>query len=148
MCALAGRNFIRIAAVAICLSTLSFAAGVAGDLSIIDPPRSGQRVVLRLPPEIPADAVRAAPLPPLLSTASAEARPAPPARIEEPAVEPEIVNFSEIMAIELAHEPELALEPLLVDIVAPAPKPYRGVAMATEKPRRETPAQGYGVKPA
>jgi hypothetical protein len=73
---LAARNLIRIGAVAVALSTLSFAAGVAGDLSAIDPPRSGERVVLRLPPEIPAGAVRARPLPPLLSTASAEARPA------------------------------------------------------------------------
>jgi hypothetical protein len=60
------------------LSTLSFAAGVAGDLSIIDPPRTGQRVVLRIPPEIPADAIRAGPLPPLMSTASA----AEPVRFE------------------------------------------------------------------
>jgi hypothetical protein len=71
---LGGKTFIRIAAMAVCLSTLSFAAGVAGDLSIIDPPRSGQRVVLRIPPELPADAVRAAPLPPLISTASAARR--------------------------------------------------------------------------
>jgi hypothetical protein len=47
---------------------------VAGDLSIIDPPRSGQRVVLRIPPELPADTVRAAPLPPLISTAAAAER--------------------------------------------------------------------------
>lgn len=64
------RNFIRVTALAVGLSTLSFAAGVAGDLSLADPPNYGQRVVLRLPPELPADSVRAAPL---LSTASAEA---------------------------------------------------------------------------
>lgn len=52
------------------LSTLSFAAGVAGDLSLADGPTFGARVVLRIPPEIPADAIRARPL---VSTASAEA---------------------------------------------------------------------------
>lgn len=51
-----------MAAVALMLSTLSFAAGVAGDLSVIDPPTSGQRVVLRLPPELPTDTPRAGPL--------------------------------------------------------------------------------------
>jgi hypothetical protein len=56
------------------LSTLSFAVGVAGDLSLADPPNFGERVVLRLPPELPADTVRAAALP-ALSTASADARP-------------------------------------------------------------------------
>lgn len=56
------------------LSTLSFAAGIAGDLSMADPPNYGERVVLRLPPEIPADAPRAGPLPSLLSTASAAER--------------------------------------------------------------------------
>lgn len=64
------QTFIRIAAVAIALSTLSFAAGVAGDLSNLDQARSGQRVVLRIPPEIPTDAVRAGPLAPVISTAS------------------------------------------------------------------------------
>jgi hypothetical protein len=74
----AGQSLIRVAALALGLSTLSFAAGVAGDLSIIDPPRTGQRVVLRIPPEIPADAIRAGPLPSLVSTASA----AEPVRFE------------------------------------------------------------------
>lgn len=64
------RNFIRVTAVAVGLSTLSFAAGVAGDLSISQTPNYGERVVLRLPPAIPEDAPRAAPL---LSTAAAEA---------------------------------------------------------------------------
>ena len=65
-------NLFRIAATAVVLSTISFAAGVAGDLS--EPPRSGVRVVMRIPPEIPADAIRAAPLPPrLVSTSTAEA---------------------------------------------------------------------------
>lgn len=52
------------------LSTLSFAAGVAGDLSLADGPTSGARVVLRIPPEIPADAIRARPL---VSTSAAQA---------------------------------------------------------------------------
>jgi hypothetical protein len=65
-------NLLRIAATAVALSTISFAAGVAGDLS--EPPRSGVRVVMRIPPEIPADAIRAAPLPPrLVATSTAEA---------------------------------------------------------------------------
>ncbi len=68
-------NFIRVVATALVLSTLSFAAGVAGDLTPADGPTSGVPGVLRLPPEIPAYAPRAAPLPPLLSTASAEALP-------------------------------------------------------------------------
>jgi hypothetical protein len=66
-----GHNVIRVAAAALMLSTLSFAAGVAGDLS--GPPRSGERVVVRIPPELPPDTVRAAPLPPLTRTATAAA---------------------------------------------------------------------------
>jgi hypothetical protein len=66
-------NLVRVVATALVLSTLSFAVGVAGDLS--DPPNYGERVVLRLPPAIPADAPRAGPLQPLLVTASAEALP-------------------------------------------------------------------------
>lgn len=65
------RNFVRVVAVAVGLSTLSFAAGVAGDLSLADPPNFGERVVVRLPPELPSNAVRAAPLP-TLSTGSIE----------------------------------------------------------------------------
>lgn len=75
------RNFIRVVAVAVALSTLSFAAGVAGDLSLADPPNFGERVVLRLPPELPVDSARAGPLPPVLSTASAEAAPLPRRRV-------------------------------------------------------------------
>jgi len=60
---------IRVLAVALGLSTLSFAAGVAGDLTMIDPPSSGERVVLRIPPELPADTPRAGPL----RTAAADA---------------------------------------------------------------------------
>lgn len=75
-------NLIRVVATALVLSTLSFAAGVAGDLSLADGPRSGARVVLRIPPELPPETPRAAPLP-LVTTASAEARPRlQPVRLE------------------------------------------------------------------
>lgn len=66
-------GLLRVVAAAFVLSTLSFAAGVAGDLSLTER-TSGTRVVLRIPPEIPADAPRAAPL---LSTAAAAATPMP-----------------------------------------------------------------------
>lgn len=85
-------NVLRVVAAALVLSTLSFAAGVAGDLSLATPPNYGERVVLRLPPEVPADAVRAAPLPRLSTVrASAARRPIEVsayavALLEEPAV--------------------------------------------------------------
>jgi hypothetical protein len=66
-------NLFRVVTTAFALSTLSFAAGVAGDLSMAEPPNHGTRVVLRIPPELPEDTVRAAPIA-LLSTAAAEAR--------------------------------------------------------------------------
>jgi hypothetical protein len=66
-------NLIRVVATAFALSTLSFAAGVAGDLSMAEPPNHGTRVVLRIPPELPEDSPRAAPIA-LLSTPAAEAR--------------------------------------------------------------------------
>jgi hypothetical protein len=66
-------NLIRVVGTAFALSTLSFAAGVAGDLSMNEPPNHGVRVVVRIPPELPADTPRAAPIA-LLSTPSAEAR--------------------------------------------------------------------------
>lgn len=65
-------NLIRVVAAALALSTLSFAAGVAGDLSLADGPTHGARVVLRIPPELPADTPRAAPIA-LISTSAAEA---------------------------------------------------------------------------
>ena len=66
-------NLFRVVTAALALSTLSFAAGVAGDLSLADGPTQGTRVVLRIPPELPTDTVRAAPIA-LISTAAAEAR--------------------------------------------------------------------------
>lgn len=108
MTAVAGQNFLRVAVVALGLSTLSFAAGIAGDLT--DPPRSGQRVVLRIPPEIPADAPRARPL---LSTASAEAAPLRSVRRAHRA--------ALVEAVQVAHEELFDLTPATFEIAAPAP---------------------------
>jgi len=137
MPALAGQNFLRIAVVALGLSTLSFAAGVAGDLTIIDPPRSGQRVVLRIPPEIPVDAVRAVPLPPLLSTASAEAS----------IVAPRFETVSQLQLIEFAHEPEL-LDSAVAVAVERQEKPQADLVLASAKPNADEPFQANGAKPA
>ena len=81
-------GLLRVVAAAFVLSTLSFAAGVAGDLSLTQEQTSGQRVVLRIPPEIPADAPRAVPL---LSTASAAASPLTPRRAR--VASPEAAEF-------------------------------------------------------
>lgn len=62
---------MRVLFAAIALSALSFVAGVAGDLS--RPANTGASVTLRIPPPIPADAPRAAPLPPLRTAAAAAA---------------------------------------------------------------------------
>lgn len=62
---------MRIIIAAVALTALSFLAGVAGDLSA-PPANAGQSVTLRIPPPIPADAPRAAPLP-VISTRSANA---------------------------------------------------------------------------
>lgn len=132
------RNIIRIAAVAVCLSTLSFAAGVAGDLSIIDPPRSGQRVVLRIPPEIPADAVRAAPLPPLLSTASAEA--STPVRRSSRA--------RLIEAVERAHEPAHAVTAILIEAALSSEKPRQDFVRVGQKPAPQLASKPDETKPA
>lgn len=86
--ALFGKNLIRIGAAALALCTLSFAAGIAGDLA--EPPRSGVRVVVRIPPELPEDAVRAGPIAQITtSTASAAVPHRPPRqlRVETPVVE-------------------------------------------------------------
>jgi hypothetical protein len=135
---LAAQNFIRIAAVALCLSTLSFAAGVAGDLSIIDPPRSGQRVVLRIPPEIPSDAPRAAPL---LSTASAEA-----AQLIAPRRHAARNRLMEI--VELAHEPEHATDIALLTPVVLQEKPRYDPLRVGQKPRSELASKPDETKPA
>jgi len=64
---------MRVLFAALALCVLSFAAGIAGDLSIAAP--TPPSVILHLPPPIPANAVRAHPLPPL-TTATAQAEPA------------------------------------------------------------------------
>jgi hypothetical protein len=133
MTALAGQNIFRIAAVALGLSTLSFAAGIAGDLT--EPPRSGQRVVLRIPPAIPADAPRARPL---LSTASAEAM---PIRSVHRAHRAALVE-----AVQVAHEDSFDLTPAAFEIaVASPPKP---LADPRVKQRREAPSEPYATKVA
>jgi hypothetical protein len=63
---------MRVLFAALALSVLSFAAGIAGDLSIAAP--TPPSVILHLPPPIAANAVRAHPLPPL-TTATARAEP-------------------------------------------------------------------------
>lgn len=77
--ALVNRNVIRIAAAAVVLTTLSFAAGVAGDLSA--PPSSGERVVVRIPPERPPEIPHAATLPTLTAAASAAEVQRPPRQL-------------------------------------------------------------------
>lgn len=125
---LAVQSFFRVAVVAIGLSTLSFAAGVAGDLSITEPPTSGQRVVLRIPPEIPADAPRARPL---LSTASAIAGPVRRARHAVAEAPVEVSRLVE--SVQAAHELEFE----------PTPIAFEVAALQTAKPQVQNP-----VKPA
>lgn len=88
-----GKNAIRIGAIALALCTLSFAAGIAGDLA--EPPRSGVRVVVRIPPELPQDAVRAGPIAGMMATSAAAAaapyRAPRQLRAAQPAVEAEEV---------------------------------------------------------
>jgi hypothetical protein len=124
MAALVGQNILRVAVVALGLSTLSFAAGVAGDLSIIEPPTSGQRVVLRIPPEIPDDAPRAHPI---LSTASAEATPMRYVRRQRRDEMRALIEN-----VQVAHEDGFELTPIAFEIAA----------LPEQKPQRPT-----GVKP-
>lgn len=138
MAALAVQNILRVAAVAIGLTTLSFAAGVAGDLSIIEPPRSGQRVVLRIPPEIPDDAPRARPI---LSTASAEATPLRHVRRQR---REELRALVEI--VHVAHESGFELTPIAFEIAAlPEQKPQQP---SGGKPVPEAPLQAHETKAA
>jgi hypothetical protein len=69
------RALMRVVLAALGLSALSFAAGVAGDLSVASP--APPSVIVAIPP-LPPNAVRAHPLPPLIDAASAaEEAPAP-----------------------------------------------------------------------
>ncbi len=130
---MAGQNIFRIAAVALGLSTLSFAAGIAGDLT--EPPTSGQRVVLRIPPAIPADAPRARTL---LSTASAEAAPIRSARRAHRA--------ALVEAVQVAHEDSFDLTPAAFEIAAPAPT--KPLADPGVKPQGEARSEPYATKVA
>lgn len=71
------RNVIRVAAAAVVLTALSFAAGVAGDLAA--PPSSGERVLVRIPPEQPEEIPQATTL--LTRTASAAEVQRPPRQL-------------------------------------------------------------------
>jgi hypothetical protein len=128
-------NLVRVVAATFVLSTLSFAAGVAGDLSLTETPNHGTRVVLRIPPELPADTPRAAPLAPLLSTASAEAstprrdrraiRLAAVLRAHEDAIE-----YASFTAIEPIAPPRVKPTPIADPSVAPTLKGRQKVSLA------------------
>ncbi len=138
MAALAVQNILRVAVVALGLSTLSFAAGVAGDLSIIEPPRSGQRVVLRIPPEIPVDAPRARPI---LSTASAEATPVRQLRRQRREEMRALVE-----SVQVAHENGFEFTAIAFEMAAlPEQKPQRPSGV---KPVPEAPLQANETKAA
>ena len=105
-------TLFRVVTTALVLSTLSFAAGVAGDLS--EGPTSGARVVLRIPPQLPADTARAAPIA-LLSTSAAQAfeirrqvqaaRFEPIAALEMPLYEQELIALPKLqLPFEPKHE--------------------------------------------
>ena len=89
--ALFGKSILRIGAIALALCTLTFAAGVAGDLA--EPARSGVRVVVRIPPELPQDTLRAGPIAGVMTSTASAAVPqrAPRQLRQEPVVEAEDV---------------------------------------------------------
>lgn len=104
-------NLIRVVAAALALSTLSFAAGVAGDLSLANGPTHGTRVVLRIPPELPEDTPRAAPIA-LISTPAAEAR-------DARAVRPRMPRERIVPLEKPPHEQALTSSPKLNPDLAP-----------------------------
>jgi hypothetical protein len=126
-------GLLRVVAAAFVLSTLSFAAGVAGDLSLTQQ-TSGTRVVLRIPPEIPTDAPRAAPL---LSTASADARPMPRQRAR-------LVSVESAETAELVHAAFAPLESeaakpdavQVMPVLSSKPKDNPDFAFQAEKNRK------------
>ncbi|MBL8543575.1 MAG: hypothetical protein JNJ63_07165 [Hyphomonadaceae bacterium] len=121
MSGLISRNLIRVCAAALALSTLSFAAGVAGDLSEVRQ-RSGERVVLRIPPELPANTPRAGPLPPRTpSAAAAERRPAEPRATAAPDREAALQPLSVSEAFAMLEGGPLE-SPQTLDVIE-APKP-------------------------
>jgi|CXWL01.1.fsa_nt_gi hypothetical protein len=106
---------MRIVFAALALCALSFVAGIAGDLSTASSSptaRSGQSVVLLLPP----DTVRAGPLPPLQEAAieapQAPALRAPRARTLELIAAPALIPLEKPRAIDIAFtikdNPDLA----------------------------------------
>lgn len=103
-------NCLRVLAVALVLTTLSFAAGIAGDLSM-ERATTGQSVVMRIPPELPADSPRAGPIQPVVRTAAAEARPllagAPAALSVDNAVAPMEKPHSAHAAAQTKVEPKV-----------------------------------------
>lgn len=102
-------NLFRVVTTALVLSTLSFAAGVAGDLS--EGPTSGARVVLRIPPQLPSDTVRAAPIA-LLSTPAAQAG--------EFRARLQTVRFEPVVSLEMPlHQQELIALPKLQEAFEP-----------------------------
>lgn len=118
---------IRVLAAALALSTLSFAAGVAGDLSVVAERTSGARVVLRIPPELPADTPRAAPLP-MLTPVSLSTSHRPPARrlafATATAAAAEIEEIVVPRAVIKAHD-ELTHSMPKAEPARPAQKPQR-----------------------
>lgn len=76
---------LRIIALAMAISTLSFAAGMAGDLST-PPPASGARVVVAIPPT--ARVAHAPQASPLLATQAAQALTIRPVRVAYAAPRP------------------------------------------------------------
>lgn len=102
-------NIFRVVSTALVLSTLSFAAGVAGDLSMNEPPNHGVRVVVRIPPELPEDTPRAGPIA-LISTPAAEARvERPPVRRRTAYIEPaQKPPREQLLAAAPKEDPDLA----------------------------------------
>jgi hypothetical protein len=116
-----GQSFFRVVAAALALSTLSFAVGVAGDLSSSPPPNSGTSVVVRIPQMAQAGSVRAAPL---IATAAASALPLASGRARR---SPAAATF------ELS--PQSAPGPELLAAAGPVAKPSS--ALARVEPKRD-----------
>jgi hypothetical protein len=102
-------NLFRVVAAALVLSTLSFAAGVAGDLSLATGPNHGARVVLRIPPELPTDTPRAAPIALISTPAAAAAEGGPRLHRRAARVEPlEKPPHEQSLAAAPKEDPDLA----------------------------------------
>lgn len=95
---------MRVILAAVALTALSFVAGVAGDLT--KPANAGVAVTLRIPPPIPADAPRAAPLPPLVSAAAAAQPPRQAEKAREIRAEPAQPSYPKQRRDRLLHRGE------------------------------------------